>query len=383
MKGKVLLAPALCLLVTACAGGPVEKNVQEPSPPEQVEEQVSLQERENGKLVYTDWSQLGEPAGPLRPVGTRWYEDYTDHLIPREDYGELIPYAGLRLMDDWPANSGCMYGLMTPEGKVVTDPVYSSVSRAGCYDTSGQWQAFPLLILEQGREGANESEGNLTVCAVAALDGSWCTPFDYQAYAVSTHGLLLFRKDSLTVMDAGGEIQRIWTVAEAGIPQEQFDTFLSEISWGEGWSGQRRGDYMALGWEPESDYTRIRGFNLVTGDIHSFVYEEWETLDGNYFWPEEQEYAVPNAERLRDTYLGDSAPGLLVLSDYSDAGIKITYYRDDGTPIPELTRFGERWDQQVSVVAGLVEVLDWNMVTYYDLDTWECVFRASLNYEGD
>ena len=74
---------------------------------------------------------------------------------------------------------------------------------------------------------------------------------------------------------------------------------------------------------------------------------------------------------------------MLVLRDYSDTGVTITYYYEDGTPIPELTRYGDRWERQVSVVAGLVEVLDMNMVTYYDMDTWECVFRPYLSYEGD
>lgn len=381
MKKTVHLLMVLCLLMTACAGEPAESKGEEPTPPP-VQEEPPAQELEE-KLVYTDWSQLEERAEPLQPIGTQWYEETPDCLIPQKDYGMLIPYAGIRLMDDWPANSGCMYGLMTPEGKVVTAPVYSNVNRPGTYDTSGQWQALQLLVLKQGEAGAEESEGTQTRCAVAALDGSWCTPFDYQAYSVSSHGLILFQKDGLTVMDTHGKIQRTWTIAEMDVSQEWFDMLLSEISWGEVWGGQRRGDYMALGWDPESDYTRMRGFNLITGGVRTFSYEEWESLDGNYFWPEGAEYAIPNADRIRDTYLGDAAPGLLVLRDYSDAGVKITYYRDDGTPIPELTRFGERWDQQVSVVAGLVEVLDINMVTYYNLDTWECVFRTYLNYEGD
>ena len=53
--------------------------------------------------VCTDWSKLGARETPASPVGTRWYADYTDTLLPRDDYGMLVPYAGLRLMDDWPS----------------------------------------------------------------------------------------------------------------------------------------------------------------------------------------------------------------------------------------------------------------------------------------
>ena len=47
---------------------------------------------ESGPLVHTDWSQL-TPYQPFEAVEERWYEEYTDRLIPREDYGTLVPYA--------------------------------------------------------------------------------------------------------------------------------------------------------------------------------------------------------------------------------------------------------------------------------------------------
>ena len=59
-----------------------------------------------------------------------------------------------------------------------------------------------------------------------------------------------------------------------------------------------------------------------------------------------------------------------------------TYYRQDGTPLPELTQ-GGKWYQRVNVVGGLIEVLDLNTATYYDLETMECVFCTYLGYEGD
>jgi len=317
-------------------------------------------------------------------VGTRWYAEYTGRLIPRDDYGPLIPYAGLRLMDDWPADSGCLYGLMTQEGRVVVDPVYSSVYRPGGYDASGRWRPLPLLVLKQGDPLAGEDAWDPVVCAVAAADGSWCTPFDYRGLSSGGEGLILFQSDSLTVMSPEGEIERVWTAAEMGISQEEFDSILSDVTWGEGWGGQRRGGYMALGWEPESDYTEIRCFDLVSGGVKVFSQAEWDALmeDGPDQRPE-PEPVIPDAERKTDRLLGGDAPGLLELMEYSEQGMTRTYYREDGTALPDFTLYGGKWYEGVSVTGGLIEVLDWNTASYYDLETLECRFRTCLNYDGD
>jgi hypothetical protein len=307
-------------------------------------------------------------------VGSRWYADYTDQLVPQDDYGTLIPYVGLRLLDDWPADSGCLYGLMTQDGQVVTDPVYSTVSCPG-YGS----QQFPLLVLRQKTSASDGAEDG--VYAVAASDGSWCTPFLYRAWDANSQGLLLFQEDSVTIMTAEGEIQRTWTVAEMGITQEDFDSILSDITWYEGWGGQRRGDYMALGWESESDCASLRCFDLESGDIQILTAEEWDALDDAVY--EEKTLAIPNAVRISDQVLGDDAPGLLELTEYSEDSMTTTYYREDGTPLPDFTLVGDRWYEQVSLVGGLIQRLDLNCASYYDLDTLECRFRTYLNYDGD
>jgi len=365
----------LCLLLAACGAGE----------PARLQEREMIQKAEaGGPAVHTDWSRLGRREEPLQPVGTRWYEEYTDHLIPRDDYGPLIPYAGLRLMDDWPADSGCLYGLMTREGRVVTDPVYSRVYCPGSYGASGRWRPLPLLVLKQGDPRADADAWDPAVCAAAAADGSWCTPFDYRAVTCGGEGLLLFQPDSVTVMALDGQVQRVWTAAEMGLSRDEFDSILSDIVWGEGWGGQRHGDYMALGWEPESDYEKIRGFDLVSGGVKVFSQAEWDALSGDApDQPAEPAPVIPNAERKTDQLLGSDAPGLLELMEHSEQGVTYTYYRENGDPIPSLTTYGRRWYKGVSVLGGLIEVLDWNTASYYDLDTLECRFRACLNYEGD
>ncbi len=376
MRRRALPA-VLCLLLCACAAiGPRESP---PGPaPAVIPEGVPEAE---GGAVHTDWSKLGEREKPPEPVGARWYETYTGELIPREDYGPLVPYAGLRLMDDWPADSGCLYGLMTREGVAVTDPVYSSVRSPGGYGEEGAF-TLPLLLLSQGNKTADEDAWDPVVFAVAAMDGSWCTPFCYQAVSTGSQGLMLFCPDSITVMSASGEILKVWAIEDTEIPQGEFESMLTELSWGEGWSGQRRGNYMALGWDPESDYTRIRCFDLDSGGLRVFGQEEWDSLVRYPEW-EEESPAVPNAQRLTDRLLGPGAPGLLALTDYGETDQTVTYYREDGTPLPELTQRGFRWYRQVGIAGGLIEVLDLNTAAYYDLETLEQVFLVYLNYEGD
>lgn len=356
----------LALLLTACAGTQVPEEMPEP-----------------GVQVHTDWSHLGERAEPLPTVGGRWYADYTDRLIPRKDYGMLIPYAGLRLQDHWPAMDGCLYGLMTRDGRVVTDPVYSRASRPGGMDAAGQRQLHPLLVLTRG-EAADQQETVQVQYAVAAADGSWCTPFSYIEVSSDLQGLILYREDAFTLMAPDGTEGRTWTLTEAGISPETYQSMLTDLYWGEGIGGQRSGDYLALEWVPDSDASKIRCFHLVTGAAETLTWEAWEGLWGNISYPEPEEPAVPGAQRLTDSLLGEDAPGLLELWEFPENGTAVrTYYRQDGTPLPQFTLYGSREYQSVSVVGGLIQVLDWNTASYYDLDTLECCFRTYLGYEGD
>ena len=367
---RLLIPVLLCLTLCACMAKPSQPAAAPPAEPSPAEESSSG--------VYTDWSKLGERESLPEAVGSRWDEGDTDELIPREDYGPLIPYAGLRLMDDWPSMSGCLYGLMTREGAVVTDPVYSSVSCPNGFGREGPF-TLPLLVLKQGDETAGEDSWDPAAYAVAARDGSWCTPFDYCGYTQDERGLLLFRRDSVTVMDPDGKIQRVWTMGEMGISQEAFDSMLDHISWGEGVSGERTGEKMTVDWVQNGEYNRFLCFNLVTGVLQEVPEEEF--YDGYPDW-EEPSSPVPDAYFQQDALLGPGAPGLLAESDYSGDSAVVTYYRQDGTPLPQLTHNG-RWYKQVNLLDGLVEVLDWNTASYYDLETWECVFRTYLNYEGD
>lgn len=369
---RVLFPLLLCLLLCAC--GAAQRSESENLPEEQPEGLPSVEE--TGPAVYTDWSKLGERDPLPEVVGSRWYEGYTDELIPRDDYGPLVPYAGLRLLDDWPAMTGCVYGLMTRDGVVVTDPVYSRVACPNGLGREGTY-AHPLLVLKKADESALGDSGDPAAYAVAARDGSWCTPFDYCGYTHSEEGLLLFRQDSVTVMDPDGSVRRVWTVEEMGLSREAFDGLLNEVAWQEG--GRRReGNYMVVSWVEDEAYDHVLCFDLVSGGLSEAPADQ---LYGGYAPWEEPSSPVPDGWFHPDSLLGSGAPGLWTVSDYSGDSPVTTYYKQDGTPLP--VRLNGKWYRQIELVDGLVEALDWNTASYYDLETWECVFRTYLNYEGD
>ena len=334
------------------------------------------------KEGYVSILDVGTFPKTVPQVGTRRDEGYMDTLKAADDYGLLVPYAGRRLMDDWPAATGCLYGLMTLDGMAVTDAVYSTVYYPSCWE-NGARQPLPLLVLMQGQE-SNSAEGYEENYTVAASDGSWVMDETFRAVSVSRHGLLLFGKDSLTVTDASGKLTQRLSYREMGFSDGEVGHMISCLRWGEGVGGIRRGDRIAIDWTDEDTAQNIRYYDLSSRKIGEMAWEEFDLQDGDsYIDSGDTAYAVENAERLADEALGSDAPGLLCTQDYGENGLTVRYYRDDGTPIESLTMHGEKWYQQVALRGGLIEVLDINTAAYYDLETMDLVFETYLGYEAD
>ena len=297
-------------------------------------------------------------------VGSRWYEDYTDTLLPRDNYGLLIPYAGARLSASEFAATGCLYGLMTRDGKVVVDPVYAQAQYAGYGDN-----ALPLLILRRGSTGSG-------LYAIAAGDGSWRTEFQYQAVCSGQEGLLLHSGDAVTLMGPDGSILTELTAQNSELTEELLRDLLSSMIWYEG-GGDWYGDYISLSYGNDLN---ILCCQVSTGKIVTMSDEEFFALS-RYEYPESEDDTVPGASRIYDEALGPDAAYLLMVGDFKND--QWLYYRADGTPLPELTAGIWTWYEQVSLRGGLIERLELNTASYYDLTTMECVFRAYLNYETD
>lgn len=165
--------------------------------------------------VTVHWDVLDEPSVPL---ANRWYEGYTDTLIPSEDYGLLVPYiGGAAYRESYISN--WIFGLADHDGKVVTDPVYLDASYPTYYD----WDAMrsrnlPMLLLQTVEEGADGEP--VSLYGLAAADGSWYSGQVYgRSITVSSHGVLLFDLEGNVVMVApnGSEVFR-WEAGSIPLP---------------------------------------------------------------------------------------------------------------------------------------------------------------------
>jgi len=381
-RGIVILLAALLLL----SGCTVQRKLPPVEPPffptDNGEQDVEL-------TVSTDWSKLDDGDKPLPSVGSRWYDEYTGQLIVRDDYGPLIPYAGLRLMDDWPAITGCLYGLMTMDGLAVTDAVYSEVFRPWYY-MGGKRVSHPLLALRSGKR-TDEEYVYMRDWAIASNDGSWCTDFCYLGMRASKNGLILFENDRITYMSPTGEIIKIWTMKQLGLTQGEIDSIFYSLEWGEGLCGLWYDDYFCVGYADET-YDVLSVIRLSTG--------KRITMDRDDFWdamiqasddeqPDMEDFAanLPPGEYeidyLWDNFLNYDIPIMISAKKYTADGGYVLFFLCDGTPLPELTRKPEIWYYSVRPVGGLIEVLDLNTASYYDLITMECVFRIYLGYDAD
>lgn len=126
-----------------------------------------------------DWA-LELPQAP-REVYTRLSPEWMDTLVPSGDYGLLLPFQGA--VDPGESAFGgdyglSRYGLVTRQGMIVVDPVYDSVWPLRYFDENGAPTPTDLYALSRVLP-ADTEDGFAERYALAALDGSWATGFDY------------------------------------------------------------------------------------------------------------------------------------------------------------------------------------------------------------
>ena len=103
---------------------------------------------------------------------SRWYEEFTDTLIPRDDYGELVIFTGGYCHDESNGYSNeHLFGLMTLDGKIVVDPVFNSYQT---YELDGKNYYNMMIVENELYEGGEYSCTSMLV----ASDGSWCVTVD-------------------------------------------------------------------------------------------------------------------------------------------------------------------------------------------------------------
>lgn len=277
--GRIALLLAFALLLTAC-GAPEA----EPSPTP----------GSSGGKVAVHWDALTPKP---ENVAKRWYEGYTDELIPSDDYGELVPYIGGEVSDEY-WNQSWFFGLATREGVIVTDPVYAGVQ--------------PLV--EMGASTIEEYYGDAMILrsavpcdtppeedwmpqyenryGLAAMDGSWYTGQIYTDCICSCGlGALFFDTAGDIVMISGSDGSELFHWDADSIPLEGIspgayywegsdarDGYMQYINWGE------NGD---------ADYTYV---DLRTGGILSEQPEVFE-------WNPSSDERDPNEYRFENARL--------------------------------------------------------------------------------
>ncbi|MPM71609.1 hypothetical protein SDC9_118577 [bioreactor metagenome] len=321
---------------------------------------------------------------------------------------------------------------MTTDGRVVTDPVYSSVSRPGWYDGSS-WHTLDMLVLSRAETAPAQSPGGTkAVLAVAAADGSWVSDFTYYYASGGPEGLFLIAADGVSLLDGNGKPLYSWTAAQMGFSQEEYARYLSESAAFDSPVGRMWQDYACIGW---ADGT-VRLLQLKTGEVETWPsddwwrYQErgassldWEVVDqgettllrrgeetytiaqsvGNgyaevlsglvCFTAQGSVYGLDGRQVLslgpdwsvyflQDSLTRSQTPPLLAAQSRVGSGARRAYYRLDGTFLMRADNT-ESWYRQETLVGGLLEVLDLNTASYYNPETMECVFRTYLNFQGD
>ncbi|MBQ8027703.1 MAG: WG repeat-containing protein, partial [Clostridia bacterium] len=111
----------------------------------------------------------------------RWYTDFTDTLIPRDDYGELVVFIGgyKEDMDYY----GYRYGLMTLDGKVVIDPVYNRYCTMELNGTEYYCMQYTENELYEGGEYYCRS-------TLMRTDGSWAITLEGDISCISENRII-------------------------------------------------------------------------------------------------------------------------------------------------------------------------------------------------
>lgn len=198
MKRLIVALLSLCLLTGCASSTPTPAPEPEPVSP-----------------VYTDWSKLTpyEPEDEQYTYADTYREDGT--LQPSGDYGFLLPYIGSYLETDSYMGPLTTLGLATPDGRLVTPPVYAEIEMARDWIKNTY---APFLLLYRGEvTGRHENEWGSWVegdfnLTVAAPDGSWVRELppcyggaqilsgDRLALALTDGSVLILNADGSTAM---------------------------------------------------------------------------------------------------------------------------------------------------------------------------------------
>jgi len=370
-------------------------------------------------------------------VGRHWDGEW-DGLAPLEDPEPVTAYAGARLRDTWPSTTGCLYGFMTPEGRALTPPVYSSIQRLTWYDpVNGENRRLQPWVLRQG-SGEPWPSGN--AYTLAAADLSWIWPGTWQKVIPGPDFFLLLGADHMEQVSEKGERLGSWDYAEYGL--EEYVPLLMS-GYYDGYEGSVTGGGLAVHvdytehTDPKLTLFRFADGSLETVGLNELIQESGVRVENRlwnvektgtgcrlsrgeetvelpvpalestaYFWGDlviyesgarifrrdGSEVLPPEETEGRRSVgsmggvLGWMEPGdLLCLALYGEDTETWRFIRADGS-ILALRTEKPLWQEDpltVTLDGNLLGIVERKQASYYRVDTEECVFRIPLPFEAD
>lgn len=330
--------------------------------------------------VYTDWSKLTpyKPAAP-KPLYSRFEPYQGDTLTPRSDYGILIPYLGASLsVSNYITDSLPLYGLVTTDGRIVTEPVYASIYAVSGY-TQGRSSA-PFLLLQKGDPSAGKGNGRDSLagefsCTVAAPDGRWVRDFGIAGteYVDEAHLAVVQPDNSVTVLDKNGETAAYFS-GDAIAPYLRASASP--------YFGYEGGPSLSS----KDGVLYVEGFDKALEDWRPFCY--FNLADSSLspdppegFDPEWPEWSGDGSDGHGRSPVTDNVTGEIFYYRYDHAGgaADVTLHILDGEQRPLLSiNDNDSMFYEPSIWNGLCAAVQDGAFCYYDLNSGECVFRFPL-----
>lgn len=365
VKRILPLVLSMALLLCGCQTGGDEPVHTTPPTTQTAPQEPAPAESESLSPVFTDWSVL-TPYEPVEERYTRRHEEFTDRLTAADDYGLLLPYIGKQVWLTGYIDSPFLYGLITRDGEIVVDPVYTYV-----YHLSYGSDILPVLSL--GHYGSGVDGQRHTVTVVAAADGRWVAEGDFRRVnAADGQTIVALSADgTLTALDMEGNTRCTFTPREMEfVTGLGFDWKAYAAAYDYGYFIDWVGGIGCLRvWSEEAPIAYI---DVYAGEI---------SVEPPSPMPEEPQWGYEQPEGFDDyVYVEpttDPWDGTMYYLGYRNAGYDVM--TRDGTI---LTRCGSIGYRTPWIWAGCVPFVDKTSFGYQDLEgNW--VFRCKITGNGD
>ncbi|MEA4941580.1 MAG: hypothetical protein VB094_03420 [Oscillibacter sp.] len=335
--------------------------------------------------VYTDWSKLTPYEPDTAKALYSKFEPYQgDALTARDDYGPLLPYLGAEpSVSNYITDRLPLFGLVTADGQVVTEPVYASVYPISYY-TQGRPAIAPFLILQKGDPAAGASNGRDSVagefsCTVAAPDGRWVRSFGIAGtqYADEAHMAVVQPDNSVTVLDKDGKTAAYFSGDTFAPYLNNFNPPCFGYEGGPGLSSKDGVLYVEGFDETQEDWRTFCYLNIADGTLSPDPPEGFSDQ-----WPEGSGDDAGGYSPLVDAVTG-------TLYYYSRDYIGSAFNRSmlnilsaDKRPLLSLPDESSTLYEPL-IRNGLCSAVQGGAFCYYDLKSGKCVFRYPLRTNSD